>query len=48
MVMSKEEWDKLERRARSSIRLCLVDSVLLNVSVKDTTKKLWGKLGSLY
>jgi hypothetical protein len=30
--MSKEYWDKLDRRARSTIRLCLVDSVLLNVS----------------
>jgi hypothetical protein len=27
--MSKEEWEKLKRRARSSIQLCLVDLVLL-------------------
>jgi hypothetical protein len=29
--MSKEDWEKLDRRARSNIRLCLADSVLLNV-----------------
>jgi hypothetical protein len=46
--MSMEEWEKLERRARSMIRLCLADSVLLNVSSEDLAKKLWDKLGSLY
>jgi hypothetical protein len=30
------------------IRLCLTDSVLLNVSSEDSIKKLWDKLGSLY
>ena len=30
--MSKEDWDKLDKRARSTIRLFLADSVLLNVS----------------
>jgi hypothetical protein len=30
--MSKEYWEKLDRRARSTIRLCLADSMLLNVS----------------
>jgi hypothetical protein len=46
--MSREEWEKLERRERSTIQLCLADSVLLNVSGEDSTKKLWDKLGSLY
>jgi hypothetical protein len=46
--MSKEEWEKLERRERSMIQLCLADSVLLNASCEDSTKKLWDKLGSLY
>ena len=45
---SQEVWDKLERRARSTIRLCLLDSVLLNVSGEDSAVKLWEKLGSLY
>ena len=30
-VTSQDDWDKLERRARSTIRLCLLESVLLNV-----------------
>jgi hypothetical protein len=46
--MSKEDWDKLDRRTRSTIRLYLVDSVFLNVSGEYTTKELWDKLGNLY
>ena len=47
-AMSKEDWQKLDRRARSTIRLCLADSVLLNVSGESTTKELWDKLGNFY
>jgi hypothetical protein len=43
-----EEWEKIERRERSTIRLCIADSVLLNVSGEDSAKKLWDKLGSFY
>jgi hypothetical protein len=46
--MSTEEWEKLERRERSMIQLCLADSVLLNVLGENSAKKLWDKLGSLY
>jgi hypothetical protein len=46
--MSKKDWDKLDRRARSTIRLCLADSLLLNVSGESTAKELWDKLGNLY
>jgi hypothetical protein len=46
--MSKEDWEKLNRRARSTTRLCLADSVLLNVSGESTTKELWDKLRNLY
>jgi hypothetical protein len=46
--MSTKEWEKLERRERSTIQLCLADSVLLNVSGEYSSKKLWDKLGSLY
>jgi hypothetical protein len=46
--MSREQWEKINRRERSMIQLCLVDSVLLNVSGEDLSKKLWDKLGSLY
>ena len=47
-TMSQDDWDKLERRARSTIRLFLSDSMLLNVSGEDSAVKLWEKLGSLY
>jgi hypothetical protein len=46
--MLKEEWEKLERRAKSMIRICLVDSILLNVTGDDFAKKPWDKLGRLY
>ena len=46
--VSTEDWEKLDRKARSTIRLCLSNSVLLNVSGEDSAKKLWEKLGNLY
>ena len=46
--VSTEDWEKLDRKARSMIRLCLSDSVLLNVSGEDSAKKLWEKLRNLY
>jgi hypothetical protein len=46
--MSKEYWEKLDKRARSTIRLCLEDSVLLNVLGESKAKELWDKLGNLY
>jgi hypothetical protein len=46
--MSKEDWEKLDRRERSIIRLCLADLVLLNVSRESKAKELWDKLGNLY
>jgi hypothetical protein len=46
--MSKEYWENLDKRARSTIRLCLAHSMLLNVSGESTTKELWDKLGNLY
>ena len=47
-VTSQDDWDKLERRTRSTIQLCLLDSMLLNVSDEDSAVKIWEKLGSLY
>ena len=46
--VTDEEWKKLDRKAKSTIRLCVLDSVLLNVSGEATTKALWDKLGTLY
>jgi hypothetical protein len=45
---SVDDWKKMDRKAKSTIRLCLSDSVLLNVSEEATTKDLWEKLGKLY
>jgi hypothetical protein len=45
--MLKEDWEKLDRRERSTIRLCLANSVLLNVSRESTAKEIWDKLGNL-
>jgi hypothetical protein len=46
--MLMDEWEKLERRERSMIWICLAYSVLLNVLGEDSAKKLCGKMGSLY
>jgi len=46
--VSDEEWKKLDRKAKSTIRLCVSDSILLNVSGEATEKALWDKLGTLY
>ena len=48
MLMSDEDWEKLDRKAKSTIQLCISDSVLLNVSREATTKALWDNLGTLY
>eukprot|EP00253_Pinus_taeda_P010171 PITA_10171 len=48
MGVSDEEWKKLDQKAKSTIRLCVLDSVLLNVSREATVKALWDKLGTLY
>ena len=43
---SADDWKNLDRKVKSTIRLYLSDSVLLNVSEEDTTKDLWDELGS--
>ena len=46
--VSTEDWEKLDRKVRSTIHICLSYSVLLNVSREDSGKKQWEKLGNLY
>ena len=46
--MFDEEWKKLDQKAKSTIRLCVLDSVLLNVSREAMIKALWDKLGTFY
>jgi hypothetical protein len=45
---SADDWKNLDQKEKSTIRLCLFDSILLNVSEEVTTKDLWEKLGKLY
>ena len=45
---SQYDWNKLERRAASTIRLFLSGFMFLNVSSEDIGIRIWGKLGSLY
>ena len=45
---SQDDCDKLERRERSTILLCLSNSMLLNVSCEDSVVNIWAKLRSLY
>ncbi|QHO24915.1 Retrovirus-related Pol polyprotein [Arachis hypogaea] len=46
--MKDEEWEELDLRAASAIRLCLAKNVLANVQGMKTAKELWGKLEGLY
>ena len=46
--VSNEKLKKLDRKVKSIIRLCVLDSVSLNVSGEATAKALWDKLGTLY
>ena len=43
-----EEWDRIDRKAKGLIRLCLADSILTNVMGEPTARDLWRKLESLY
>jgi len=47
-TMSPEDWGKLDWKAKSKIRLCISDSLLLNVLEEALVKALWDKLGTLY
>ena len=46
--MSDEDYKKLDRKAKSTIRLCVSDSVLLNLSGEAIVKNLWEKIGTWY
>jgi hypothetical protein len=47
-TMTEWEWEDLDAKALSTIRLCLADDVLFNIVGEDTTSGLWSKLESLY
>lgn len=45
--MTEDEWDELDDRALSVIRLCLADNVLFNIVSEKTVAGLWMKLEKL-
>lgn len=47
-VMSDDDWEDLDLRAASAIRLCLAKNVLANVYGIYTAKEIWEKLEELY
>ena len=46
--MGEDAFDKIDRKAKSTIQLCLSDEVLREVVDKESTMTLWIKLESLY
>jgi hypothetical protein len=46
--MEKEDQENLDRKVESTMQLCLLDSMLLNVSREASAKELWRKVGDLY
>lgn len=47
-TMTDEDWNKSNKKAHSTIRLILSDSVLLNVSNESIAHKLWNRIGEIY
>ena len=47
-TMSDGDWLNLDQKAKITIRLCTLDSVLLNITGEATTKTLWVNLWNLY
>jgi len=46
--MTKEEWEDLELKCASTIRLYIADNIINNVIDEDSTPVLWEKLEKLY
>ena len=46
--LTEDEWEELDERALSAIRLCLADDVLFNIVSEKTAAGLWIKLEKLY
>jgi hypothetical protein len=46
--MSTYDWTKLDKKENNTIWLCLLDSMILNLSREATTKELWDKLVVFY
>ena len=48
VTMSDDDWDYLDARALSTIRLCLADDVLFNIAAEKLAASLWNTLENLY
>lgn len=46
--MMEDEWNEMDDRALSAIRLCLANDVLFNIVSEKTAAGLWSKLKKLY
>jgi len=46
--MSDEDWEELDLKVISTIRLCLANEVMYNVMNEETTTSLWLRLEILY
>ena len=47
-TMTDDEWNDVDERALSGIRLCLADDVLFNIVSEKNVAGLWTKLEKLY
>ena len=47
-VVSDEDWEELNLKATSTIRLCLVKNILANMFGISTAQGLWEKLEQIY
>jgi hypothetical protein len=45
--ITDEDWDEMDARELSAIRLCLGDDVLFNIVTEKTAVGLWSKMESL-
>ena len=48
LTITDDEWEHLDAKSLSTIRLCLVDDVLFNIIGETSAASLWNKLESLY
>ena len=48
LTITEDEWEDLDAKALSTIRLYLEDDVLFNIIGETSARSLWNKLESLY
>ena len=46
--MSDREWNRIQRRAISTIKLALAPEIKYNMLINSTPKRLWEKLEDIY